>query len=96
MANPAAHNARELKLVAALRAARNRLQLSQTALAAILCRTQQFVSKYESGERQLNFLEVVDIATALGLTIPHLLHEIDHEEGLGEPSELSSIEVGRA
>ena len=51
----------------ALRAARTRSHLTQAQLAAKLGKRQQFVSKYESGERRLDVIEFMDVANALGL-----------------------------
>jgi transcriptional regulator with XRE-family HTH domain len=41
--------------------------MSQTELAQKLGQRQQFVSKYESGERRLDIVEFVDVARALNL-----------------------------
>lgn len=48
-----------------LRIVRQSKGLSQRALANLLDRRQQFVSKYEAGERKLDVVEVFDIAGAL-------------------------------
>lgn len=45
--------------------ARREQGLSQAALTAKLGRPQSFVSKYERGERRLDFVEVLEIAGAL-------------------------------
>jgi len=50
--------------------------LSQTALAYLLDRPQSFVSKYESGERRLDFVEVLEIADMLGLDIAVLVERV--------------------
>lgn len=50
--------------------------LSQVALAAALDRPQSFVSKYESGERRLDFVEVLEIADMLGLDITELVDRV--------------------
>lgn len=50
--------------------------LSQVALAAALGRTQSFVSKYESGERRLDFVEVLEIADMLELDISRLVDPV--------------------
>jgi transcriptional regulator with XRE-family HTH domain len=49
--------------------------LSQEELAEKLGRRQQFVSKYESGERRLDFFEVVDVAMILGVPVETLVGE---------------------
>ncbi len=48
-------------------AARRGAGLSQAGLADALGRHQQFVSRYELGERRLDFVEFLDIATVLRL-----------------------------
>jgi transcriptional regulator with XRE-family HTH domain len=47
--------------------ARRALGLSQEALANRLGRHQQFVSRYEIGERRLDIVEFADVARALGI-----------------------------
>lgn len=48
-------------------AARKEAGLSQAALADVLGRHQQFVSRYELGERRLDFVEFIDISKVLGV-----------------------------
>lgn len=69
-------DARYKKLIEALTLARRTAGVSQTDLAARLGKRQQFVSKYESGERRLDAVELVDICRALNLEIESLLREI--------------------
>jgi transcriptional regulator with XRE-family HTH domain len=69
-------DARYQKTIEALRAARKDACLSQTELAAKLGKRQQFVSKYESGERRLDIIEAVDICRALCIDIIELLERI--------------------
>lgn len=59
------HDERYRALVAALVEARKAAGLSQSVLADRLDRHQQFVSRYETGERRLDVVEFVDIARAL-------------------------------
>jgi transcriptional regulator with XRE-family HTH domain len=54
------------RLIAALVEARQSAGLSQLALATVLGRHQQFVSRYETGERRLDVVEFIDIARGLG------------------------------
>lgn len=54
-------------LIGALIDARRADGLTQGALAVRLNRHQQFVSRYETGERRLDVVEYVDIARALGV-----------------------------
>jgi transcriptional regulator with XRE-family HTH domain len=59
-----------------LRSARVGAKLSQTALAAKLGKRQQFVSKYESGERRLDIIEFVDVAIALEVDVLAVLRRL--------------------
>lgn len=54
-------------VVEALASARKRLGLSQASLGALVNQRQQYVSKYESGERRLDVIEFLDVAKALHL-----------------------------
>lgn len=54
-------------LVGKLVDARKDRGLSQRAFALLLGRHQQFVSRYELGERRLDAVEFVDVARALAL-----------------------------
>jgi transcriptional regulator with XRE-family HTH domain len=55
---------------------RKQLCLSQEALAERLGRHQQFVSRYEIGERRLDVVEFADVATALDLDAADLLRSL--------------------
>jgi len=66
-------------LMATLRAARAERGLTQSDVAAALQTRQQFVSKYESGERRLDVIEFVDVACALGLDWSELLNGVTHK-----------------
>lgn len=68
------HDARYQQVIEALRAARIDGKLTQATLADRLGRRQQFVSKYESGERRLDIVEFLDVATVLELDWEALLH----------------------
>lgn len=61
------HDPRYRSLIAGLAEARKRAGLSQTELAQKLGQRQQFVSKYESGERRLDVVEFLDVARALNV-----------------------------
>jgi len=52
------------------------LGLSQRALADRLKARQQFVSRYETGERRLDAVELVDVAAALELDAADLLKSV--------------------
>lgn len=48
---------------------------SQTAVAVLLGKPQQYVSRYETGERRLDIFEYLDAATALGIDGVDLVRE---------------------
>lgn len=60
-------------LIGRLIAQRKELRLTQATLAKRLGRHQQFVSRYETGERRLDVVEFADIAAALELSATDLL-----------------------
>jgi len=60
-------------LIANLVEARRAAGLSQEALAEKLQHHQQFVSRYEIGERRLDVVEFTDIAAVLGLDAASLV-----------------------
>ena len=61
--------AQKRKLRELLRHLREAGGLRQVDLAARLKRPQSFVSKYESGEKTLDFLEVREVCSALGVPL---------------------------
>lgn len=60
-----------------LREMRENAGLRQEDLARVLQKPQSFVSKYESGERRLDVLEVRDICFALNVPFPELAQTLD-------------------
>lgn len=60
----------QIKLQNLLRGARQEAGLTQAALARKLRRPQSYVSKYESGERRLDLMELREICRALGTSLP--------------------------
>ena len=74
---------------------RKNLQLTQVQLAKKLNKPQSFVSKYESGERRLDFIEVLEIAESLNFDACHLINEIEEnqEVNLLRDWEVSSKEI---
>ncbi|QDT23693.1 helix-turn-helix domain-containing protein [Gimesia chilikensis] len=60
---------RQRILLDLLRETRKEAGLRQDDVAKRLGRPQSFVSKYESGERRLDILELYDICKAMGLTL---------------------------
>jgi transcriptional regulator with XRE-family HTH domain len=60
-----------------LRDARTKKGLRQADLASILGVPQSFVSKYESGERVLTFVEAIVILDELGLPAAEVVEKIN-------------------
>ena len=65
------------KLLRTLLALRKKAGLRQVDLAVRLGRPQSFVSKYESGEKTLTFLEVKEICEALGITLSEFVQRLE-------------------
>ena len=59
--------------------ARHASGISQAQLATLLGRPQSFISKYERGERRLDFVEVLEIATALQVDARDLVGELQRQ-----------------
>lgn len=70
-------SSRHKALMAALAAARAEAGMTQRELARRLGRTHSFVGKIESGERQLNVLEFIEIANALGVKASDLIKSLE-------------------
>lgn len=68
---------RQLAFRKALKALRKKAALSQSVLARRLGKPQSFVSKYESGERRLEYLEVEMICIACETTLSHFAAEFE-------------------
>ncbi|MGS0724556.1 helix-turn-helix domain-containing protein [Shewanella sp. 0m-11] len=64
---------REESLRNALKLMRKNATLNQSELAQKLNKPQSFVSKYESGERQLRILELEQVCIACGTTAHEFL-----------------------
>jgi len=54
-------------------AAREKAQLSQVEVALKMHKPQSFVSKYERGERRLDFTEFVELSKILSIDIPNFV-----------------------
>lgn len=57
------------RLIALLRHYRKRAGLRQTQVAERLNRPQSYVSKYESGQRRLDLIELDAVCQALGVSV---------------------------
>lgn len=55
--------------------------LTQAELAARLGRPQSFVSKYESGERRLDVVEFLEVASGIGADALALVRELAQGDG---------------
>lgn len=62
-----------------LRQTRTKAELTQTQLAKKLEVQQSFVSKYESGERRLDVLELRRVCAALNLSLAEFVRRLDNE-----------------
>ena len=67
----------EQTLLALLRAARREAGMRQVDLANRLRRPQSYVSKYESGERRLDLLELRQICNALGISLEAFVRQLE-------------------
>lgn len=65
------------RLIQALATERKRQGLSQEQLAKRLNRHQQFVSRYEIGERRLDVIEFMDVAKGLAIDPIGMLETVD-------------------
>ncbi|MCY1170010.1 helix-turn-helix domain-containing protein [Sphingomonas echinoides] len=61
------HDSRYRWVIERLVEARKKLGLSQQAVAQRLGKPQQYVSRYETGERRLDIFEYLDVAKVLSI-----------------------------
>ncbi len=57
--------------------ARKEAGLTQSQLAKMLGKPQPFVSRYESGERRVDVIELCEIAEAVGRTATHFVKKLE-------------------
>lgn len=69
----------QTKLQTLLRTLRREAGLSQMALSQILHRPQSFVSKYESGERRLDVIELREVCEAMGLHLSAFVERLEQD-----------------
>ncbi|MEP7156722.1 MAG: helix-turn-helix transcriptional regulator [Betaproteobacteria bacterium] len=70
------HSSRHQLLRKLLIEQRSKAGLTQQAVADLLDRPQSFVSKYESGERDLSVIDLVEIAEAVGFDAGTLVRKV--------------------
>ena len=69
--------AQRKRLLVLLRETRTKAGLTQAELASRLHRDQTFVSKYETGERRLDILELRDVCRAIGVDFKQFIRALD-------------------
>jgi transcriptional regulator with XRE-family HTH domain len=69
--------AQRSRLVSLLREIRIEAGLTQMELAERIERDQTFVSKYESGQRRLDVLELREICQSTGLTLEEFVRRLE-------------------
>ncbi len=65
------------QLLSLLRLVRIEAGLTQTDVAQRLKQPQSFVSKYESGERRLDVLELRQVCQAIGVPLPEFITRLE-------------------
>jgi transcriptional regulator with XRE-family HTH domain len=70
-------SARKTHLLELLRRVRTEAGLRQVDLAEKLHQPQSFVSKYESGERRLDLLELSKVCKACGISLAKFVERFD-------------------
>lgn len=73
------HDSRYRWVVERLVHERKEKGLSQAAVAALLGKPQQYVSRYETGERRLDIFEFLDAASALDVDGVKLVREVPEQ-----------------
>jgi transcriptional regulator with XRE-family HTH domain len=76
-------NQQREKLLSLLREIRQKKGVTQVELAQKLGVPQSFVSKYESGERQLDVLELRQICEVIGIPLDNFIRQL--EEKINRP-----------
>lgn len=71
-------DSRYLEIITRLRLARRAKRLTQKDVARMLSVPQSFVSKYETGERRLDVVELLDICLVLDIGIQDILPSNKH------------------
>lgn len=71
------HSRKYKRLVDCLKGARIAADLTQADVAKALKRPQSFVSKCESRERRIDFIELLDFCRLYNLSLDAILHELE-------------------
>lgn len=71
------HMANQKLLRELLRQVRSDAGLRQVDLAERINQPQSFVSKYESGERRLDVLELRQICSVMGISLGEFVHKLE-------------------
>lgn len=75
------YTARQAVLLGLLRSVRKDADIRQEDVAKVLERPQSFVSKYESGERRLDVLELYDVCKALNTSLTCFAAQLENSLG---------------
>lgn len=70
-------NSKQKILLNLLHKLRKDRKLSQTDIAKRIKKPQSFISKYESGERRLDILELHAVCKAIGISLPDFVSELE-------------------
>lgn len=66
------------RLQSLLRQVRTEVGLTQMEIAGRVGQPQSFVSKYESGERRLDVLELRAVCSAMGISLADFVKRLEH------------------
>ncbi len=80
------HTPAQRALLRLLKQTRLAAGLTQDALAARISEPQSFVSKYESGDRRLDLIELRQVCGAMGVSLPDLVTRFEENIKLCDPT----------
>ena len=67
------------KLRALLRLVRVEANMKQSQVAKLLGKPQAYISRYETGERQLNLIEIREICDAVGISLLEFVRRFEDD-----------------
>jgi transcriptional regulator with XRE-family HTH domain len=73
------HTPKQKRLLLLLRELRLEAGLTQAELGSRIQKDQTFISKYESGERRLDILEVRELCRALGVPLTEFVRRLEND-----------------